>query len=56
MNEPRLHKLLHSHAGITEAQLADLKREADNAKCPLLEVVVRRGLLTQERLYQLAVT
>jgi type IV pilus assembly protein PilB len=53
MNEPRLHKLLHSHVGITEAQLADLKREAANAKCPLLEVVVRRGLLTRERLYQL---
>jgi type IV pilus assembly protein PilB len=53
MNEPRLQKLLHSHAGVTEAQLDDLKREAANTSSPLLEVVVRRGFLTQERLYQL---
>ena len=53
MNEPRLHKLLRSHAGVTEVQLADIEREAVNTKCPLQEVIVRRGLLTQDRLYQL---
>jgi type IV pilus assembly protein PilB len=53
MNEPRLHKLLLSHAGVTEVQLADLKREAANTECPLLEVIVRRRVLTQDRLYQL---
>jgi type IV pilus assembly protein PilB len=53
MNEPRLHKLLRSHAGVTEAQLADLDREAVNTGCRLQEVIVRQGLLTQDRLYQL---
>ena len=53
MNELRFHKLLRIHAGVSEAQLADLKREAVNAKCPLQEVILRRGLLTRDRLYQL---
>jgi type IV pilus assembly protein PilB len=53
LNQPRLHKLLRNHAGITEALLADLNLEAANTKRPLMEVVVRRGLLTQERFYQL---
>jgi type IV pilus assembly protein PilB len=53
MDESRLDKLLHSQTGITEAQLADLKREAANTKCPFPEVIVRRGVLTQDRLYQL---
>jgi type IV pilus assembly protein PilB len=53
MDNQRLHKLLLSRAGVTEAQLADMEREATRTECPLHEVVVRRGLLPRDRLYQL---
>jgi type IV pilus assembly protein PilB len=53
MNEFQLQKLLRNHAGVTEAQLADLNHEAVKTERPLEEVVLRRGLLPRDRLYQL---
>ena len=53
MSESRLGRLLLTHAGVTRAQLADLQREGDKLKRPLHELVLSRGVLSRDRLYQL---
>jgi type IV pilus assembly protein PilB len=53
MNEFQLQKLLRKHAGITEAQLADLNHEAVKTDTTLEQVAVRQGVVTRERLYEL---
>ena len=53
MNEFQLQKLLRNHAGISEAQLADLNHEAVKTESPLADVVLRRGVIPHDRLYRL---
>ena len=53
MNEFQLQKLLRNHAGVSEAQLADLNHEAVKTESPLADVVLRRGIIPRDRLYQL---
>jgi type IV pilus assembly protein PilB len=53
MNEFQLQKLLRRHAGITETELADLNHEAVKTETSLEQVVLRRGLLKREQLYEL---
>jgi len=53
MNEFQLQKLLRKHAGITETELADLNSEAVKTETSLEQVVLHRGLLKREELYEL---
>jgi len=51
--ELRLPRLLREHAGIDEAQVVSLQKEAARVGAPLHELVLRRGLLRREELFQI---
>ncbi|MEO0077473.1 MAG: GspE/PulE family protein [candidate division WOR-3 bacterium] len=53
MNELRLQQLLTKQAGLDPEQVADLNHEAVKTSSTLEEVILRRGLLTHQRLYEL---
>lgn len=53
MNELRLQRLLTGRVGLDSEQVADLNHEAVKTSSTLEEVVLRRGLLTHQRLYEL---
>jgi type IV pilus assembly protein PilB len=53
VNEFRLQKLLKTHVGLSETQLADLNHEAVKTESPLEQVVISHNVIPPDRLYQL---
>ncbi|MEO0080459.1 MAG: GspE/PulE family protein, partial [candidate division WOR-3 bacterium] len=53
MNNHRLHRLLRERLGITESELSRLEEESLRTGTPLAEVVLQRGLVSRDRLYEL---
>ncbi len=53
MNEYRLRKLLRDRVGLEESEIASLGHEAAKSESDLEDVVVRRGILSRSRLYEM---
>lgn len=53
MNELRLQRMLTGRAGLDSEQAADLNHEAVKTSSTLEEVIIRRGLFTRQRLYEM---